>query len=348
VADLQLLREADMVLNTCGRLVPPAGYKFVDLPRVMNFFLNPPTGAGTPYQQRISNDADTLFICRGVGLVNSPSIRIRWPDGRFLSQNPIKLGNNDSPQGRGPQMLALMQERFIQPGGRVSLEFSGVSGGLVEVAFWGVLRYMMFDRTGEAGGGAADCIVGYAAGARTKKMAADAGQLLMMPDPVSGYAALPRIKCGPNQNLMAPEWMLGNQCTAETPADREDESFTFFSDPITVAANGQNFNNVVIVPGSDDVVIKNVLPFITVNSPLTFAIPTFALRLPNGYAVTGGDMVPTNLILGQGWPVFPTLRVRAGDRLILDFADMLASGDTGSTTTVLQFDCVKRRKKVAA
>ncbi len=345
---VELLREADMVLNACGRLVPPPGYRYVDLPRVINFFLNPATGAGTPYQQRISNDADTLFICKGVALSNTPPIRIRWPDGRFLNQFPLQSGANNAPQGIGSNMLAMPQHRPIDPGGRISVEFSGTVGGLTQVGLWGVLRYLLK----ESGNGAAagDCIVGYSSAAASlrgsRTMAADAGKLLMMPDPVNALGALPRLKCGPNQNIMAPEFLLGNQCAPETPLGFDDETFTFFSQPITVPANGQNYGNPVVVPGSDRVVIKSIAAFVTINAPLGSTIPTLAIRLPNGYSVMGGDMIPMNLMPGGG-PMFPTLAVNAGDRLILDMADMEASGSTGSSTTVIQFDGVKRRKKAA-
>jgi len=347
---VELLREADMVLNSCGRLVPPAGYRYIDLPRVMNFFLFPATGAATPYQQRISNDADTVFICKGVGIgVGTPPIRIRWPDGRFLSQFPFQ-GGNDSPGGIGANLLALPQERAIDPGGRVSVEFSGSLGGVTKVALWGVLRYMLKETGAGDSTAGSECLVGYSTALAslggTKTMAADAGKLLMMPDPAKALAALPRLKCGPNQNIMAPEFLLGNQCTPETPVGFEDETFTFFSQPINVPANGQNYGNAVIVPGSDRVVIKSIAAFVTINSPLVSTIPTLAIRLPNGYSLMGGDMLPMNLMPGGG-PSFPTLRVNSGDRLILDMADMEASGNTGSSTTIIQFDGVKRRKKAA-
>ncbi len=38
---LELLSQADMVLNACGRPVPPPGFKFVDLPRIIPFHHTP-------------------------------------------------------------------------------------------------------------------------------------------------------------------------------------------------------------------------------------------------------------------------------------------------------------------
>ena len=82
--------------------------------------------------------------------------------------------------------------------------------------------------------------------------------------------------------------MLGNQVQAETPAGFQDESFTFFSPPISVPAGGTNYGNALIIPGGDDVVIKNVEAFVTFTGGL-FAVPTLQIRLPNGYSLTGGD-----------------------------------------------------------
>lgn len=345
---VELLREADMVLNACGRPTPPPGYRWVDLFYVIPYFADttftgPP---GTPYQSRVSNNADTVFVCKGIsygGALDSPSIRVRWPDGTYLSQFP-SAASNLYPSGNGGNMLAMNQERHIIPGQRISVELSAGTG-IVRLAFWGVLRYLLKAETaGQAEETAASsCIVGYAANPR--KFTADAPKLLMMPDPAIEIASRARIPCGPNQNIMAPEWYLGNQCRAETPVGFEDESFTFFSQPIIVPVGGTNYGNAVIIPGADDVVIKSVQVFVTFTGS-AFAIPTFQLRLPNGYSVTGGDMVPANIWQGGG-PMFPTLRIAHGGRLIIDMADMQGTG-TGTSISILQFDGIKRRPRAAA
>lgn len=210
---------------------------------------------------------------------------------------------------------------------------------ILPVSFWGVLRYMLKD-TDQATAGA-DCVVGYGI---QKSGQVGPVKLAMMPDPAQAYAALPRLQCRPNQNLMAPEFLVGNQCRLETPPGYKDESFTFFSPAITVPAGGQTYGTVVVVPGSDDVVIRSVTAYVTFEDGLVSTIPTVAMRLPNGYAVTGGDMVPLNLLPG-GICVFPTLRIGAGGRIIIDMADMNAfPAGVGASITTFEFDGVKRRK----
>ena len=343
---IELLREADMVLNACGRPTPPPGYRWVDLFSIIPFYANT-TFQGTPttpYQSRVSNNADTVFICKGIsygGADGAPAIRVRWPDGTYLSQFPSTAAGI-YPTGNGTSLLAMNQERHIKPGDRISVELSA-NTGVVQLAFWGVLRYLLKAETkGQAAEQAAStCIVGYAT--NPNKFSADSQKLLMMPDPALELASRPRLKCGPNQNIMAPEGYLGNQCTAETPVGFEDETFTFFAEPIVVPAGGLNYGNAVIIPGSDDVVIKSVQGFVSFSDGL-FSVPTLQIRLPNGYSLTGGDMVPLNLWPG-GAPIFPTLRVAHGGRLILDMADMQATTPgTGASTTILQFDGVKRRQ----
>lgn len=345
---IELLKEADMVLNACGRPTPPPGYRWVDLPRIIPYFADTRvSGIATPYQSRVSNNADTVFICKGIsygGASSAPSIRVRWPDGTYLSQLPSVAGSV-YPTGNGSNLLAMPEERHIIPGARISVELSAGTG-VVQLAFWGVLRYLLKAESAESAGdkSSSGCIVGYAT--NPKKFSPDAPKLLLMPDPLQEFASRPRLKCGPNQNIMAPEWMLGNQVQAETPAGFQDESFTFFSAPISVPAGGTNYGNALIIPGGDDVVIKNVEAFVTFTGGL-FAVPTLQIRLPNGYSLTGGDMVPLNIWPG-GSPIFPTLRVAHGGRLILDLADMQADQDTGTSVIILQFDGVKRRARSAA
>ncbi len=61
------------------------------------------------------------------------------------------------------------------------------------------------------------------------------------------------------------------------------------------------------------------------------------MRLPNGYGLTGGDLIPNDLL--SWWPVFTTFRLHGGDRIIADLGDVDASGD--SIVSTFEFDCWK-------
>jgi len=269
-----------------------------------------------------------------------------------LSQQLLLAASQASPEGTGSTMLGLPNEEAIDPDARITVQISGLTLGVsVDLHLWGVLRYLIR----QSGGGAigvpaskpdASCIVGYPA---SPAKAIGAGALATIPDPVAALEAVPRYWCTPNRNIMAPEWAQGNQCTPETPDGSDDEPFTFFSPPITVPGGSEIYGVAVIVPGGgQSVVIRSLTFFVTLEGDGFSAIPVIQIRLPNGYSVTGGDMIP--VASDQNFvpevfqlPVFPTLVVAAGDRIILDMADMLAVG-TGSSTTVVQFDGVKRRK----
>lgn len=352
---LELLTQADYVLTPCGRPVPPKGFRFVDLPRVIPFHFDNTVGAqpGTPFNRTVSNTANTLFLTRGIVLSSGFRARLRWPSGRFISSNMMfNFLEQASPQGVGATMLALTEEMPLDPDARISVQISGLNAtnAACDLNLWGVLRYMLKvgDDTGEgsrvSGNPAASCIVGYPAVAKNN----DAG-LDLIDNPVDVLKARPRYVCGPNQNIMVPEWALGNQCTPETPDGFQDEPFTFFSPVIAIAANDEVYSVPVIVPGGgEDIIVKSLKFFTTYQSDGGFfSVPTLQIRLPNGFSMTGGDMIPVaydqNFIPNVfELPVFPTLHLKTGMRLILDAADMLVTG-SGTAFLKVQFVGVKRR-----
>lgn len=351
---LELLSEADYVLTACGRPVPPKGYRFVDLPRVIPFHFDNLVGEqpGTPFNRTVSNTADTIFLTRGLVISSAFRARLRWPSGRFLSQTVMFNSSEEaSPQGKGSTMLALTEEMPLDPDARVTVQISGVdvaSGGC-DLNLWGVLRYMlkvgdeMDDGSRVPANPRTACLVGYPTITNLNKAGLD-----LIDDPIETLKARPRYLCGPNQNIMAPEWALGNQCTLETPDGWQDEPFTFFSPPIAIVNGGEVYSIPVIVPGGGEDVIVKSLKFFTTYSADYFSVPVLQIRLPNGYSMTGGDMIP--VAYDQDFipnvfelPVFPTMPLKTGMRLILDAADMLVSG-AGTATLIVQFVGVKRRR----
>jgi hypothetical protein len=343
---LKLLHEADYVLNACGRPVPPPGYKCVDLPRTISFhsaaFQN--AAPSSPVQVRISNNATVPFICKGVAVNLTPvAIRVKWPSGRFLSQNPYFPA--DTPKGSAGNMTMLEAEEVIMPDAKFGVEMSGFNAGVVNVTFWGVLRYFILDDGGSyLSGSKVGCIVGYPSNAGRSS---DASKLTMIPDPIEALEYVPRYVCGPNQNIMCPEWMLGLDYD-ETPSGYRDESYTFFSPPITCAVGSQNYGTQVIVPGQGDVILKQFTSTVVFDPGVT-TTPNVSVRFPNGYSLTGGDLIPSPINdFGTNGPffvvpVFPTIKLPYGDRLIIDVADQNGVG-VGNFTITLQFYGVKRYK----
>jgi hypothetical protein len=148
----------------------------------------------------------------------------------------------------------------------------------------------------------------------------------------------PRIGPGSNQNLMAPEWRLGNQCLPETPAGYVDEPFTLYSNPIANPVGETTVGVPVEVPNDCESFILRNIQYDSVNDDtVTSGVAALQIRLPSGYSLTNGDYLPSD----WNGPAFPPLQVSGGGRIILDVADLGATG-TGNITTTVQFDGVKR------
>lgn len=304
-----------------------------------------------PTQGRVENISNTLFLCRGIMLQTDPvSVRIKWPNGRYWNQfpsnNPL-IGGGNFPQGTGGNLYALDEEIPIEAGGRVAVEMSGTNAGTVDVQLWGVLRYLL-KATGSdlAQVDGETCIIGYPAQAQSQSgpncligypvpgAAKGKAGSVMIPDPVAVLKHRERFHCWPNGNILAPEFLLGNQCAGE-----DQEPYTFLSDPYTVAGPGQqNYSNAVFVPGQTDLRIRRWRA-ITTWSEGGSGTPQVGLRSPSGYSVMGGDLIPIDL--GYWYPMFPTLLLKHGTQIIVDVA--LPSSASGTATVQIEFDACKIR-----
>lgn len=308
------------------------------------------SGTPAPTQARVENLSNTLFLVRAVGIVSDPvSVRIKWPNGHYWNQypsnNPDATSNAGAnfPQGVAGNSFALDEEIPIERGGKIAIEMSGSENGPVDVQFWGVLRYLL-KATGSdlAAVDGETCIIGYPNQAQSQKApncligypvsAASKGQMgsVMIPDPVAVLRERQRFHCWPNGNILAPEFLLGNQC------HDDGEPYTLFSNSYTVAAGAQNYSNSVIVPGRSDMRIRRFRA-ITTWAAGASGTPLVGLRSPTGYSITGGDLIPIDL--GYWYPLFPSWLVKHGTDIIIDLA--LPGNAVGSVTVQLEFDCAK-------
>lgn len=316
---LELLTQADFVLNACGRPQPPPGYRWVDLPRILAFQTLLPAGTGQVVS-RVQNTGNTVFMCRAISINTAlGAYQIRWPNGRVLE---AALARN--PIGTGQIMKGLLPEVPLDPQGQISIQLNSRLGGgeneTVTILFYGVLRYLLKATGNEA------------------------------PSPVMSVSQAPRVRSGPNQNIMCPEWLLGDQCTPETPDGFYDEPFTLFSDPQVVAVGGAPLlDQAVQLPGDCHALVFKRWGFNVVIDAGVTGQPVVAWRLADGYSITGGDLVPTVQNSGlapspsAGTQFLPSLSVPGGQRMFLDVDSQDATG-IGNFTVVVRFDGVKRRK----
>ena len=425
-----------------------------------------------PQTGRIENTTPTLFVVSGIMLQTDPiSVRLKWPNGRYWNQfpsgNPFQSAGSCFPQGTGGNLFALDEEVVLEKGGRVTVEMSGPNAGTVNVQLWGRVRYLLKDDG--MGGGSVDgqtCIVGYPDAAHPNGKpnciigypvsAAAQGKsgTTIISDPIQELIERTRFTCWPNGNIMAPEFLLGNQCDSDAPDGYQDFPFTFFSNPVTLSPQQpQSFDNSLNIPGAEDIILRrwravmswasagSQLPaFITngdigqiaflgtpgtvvqcinqagtpnlpffisvVGSTITLGaatdslgdalmaanlapaliaanaaaaalitavdpsgdfpimgsttvnpsgggggqggLPQVGIKFPNGYSITGGDLIPVSFPRDDGnalwWtPFFPTARMKAGKQIILDFAYAPYSG-TAAVTVQIEFDAAKRRR----
>ena len=268
-------------------------------------------GIGTA-ASRIENKARVPFLCRGVSIVDieaGTSFRIWWPTSRNLEQ--LVSPANFAQSGSG--MRTLQPEVLIEPDGKITIEITppaNPNGSTVFIYFWGVLRYLL---------------------------KADGTE---PPPYLPDVSRAPRIPGTSNQNIMAPEWRLGNQCTPETPDGYVDEPFTLYSTAIANPVGQVTVGVPVEVPNDcEEFIIRNIQYNEVDDDTVTGGTAALQVRMPSGYSITNGDYLPAD------WtgPVFPPFPVSGGGRVILDVADMDATG-TGNITTTVQFDGVKRRK----
>ncbi len=257
---------------------------------------------------RIENKARVQFICRGVSVVGAVApYRIWWANGRNLEQ----VVSTGSFTGSGAGLRTLQPEVPIDPGGKIIIESGTITtGGAALFYFWGVLRFPLKSQGDE-------------------------------PEPyLPDTSRAPRIPGSQNQNIMAPEWMLGNQCCPETPPGYWDEPFTLHSPSVANPIGTITVGVPTEVPKDCEYfVVRNVQWNSTSDETVTAGVSAIQIRMPNGYSLTNGDFTP------QDWtgPLFPPMMVEGGGRIIQDFGDMDTAG-SGNITTVVRYDGVKRRK----
>ena len=82
---LELLTQADYVLNSCGRPVPPKGYKFVDLPKIIPFH-HTPLATGVPPTVTFLNEESQGFTFTGA---NFQPLPVFWQGFFGLGTDPL-------------------------------------------------------------------------------------------------------------------------------------------------------------------------------------------------------------------------------------------------------------------
>lgn len=307
---LQRLQEADYVLSRCGRPLPPAGYRWVDLTRVIPYRRVVPA-ANTQFSDRVVNLANTVFLARCVFVkTGTLSFRIKWPNGHYLERNISEF----NPVSPGQAAIALEPEIQIDPQGKIEIDVSATLSGeittdTIQIYIVGALRYLL-------------------------KAVGDE------PPPYKlSLSHAPRVRRNADQNIMAPEWLLGDQCYPETPAGYWDEPYSQLSPSMVVAVGQMVPDFTVLFPGDADVVIRRVTFIEKQDAGVLTGFAAYNIRFPDGYSPTGGDFISS--FWAGSW--LPSMKISRGARAFIDMSTVDSTG-VGNFTTTIRFDGVKRRK----
>lgn len=120
----ELLTEAAKVLDECGREVAPEGYEYVDIPAFLPTRSTFQPGGPTPFAVRLRNNYKTQFIVVGIIFECNYPVRVKWPNGRYLSQSPSFDLSEGSPIGAGANMIALAADVAIEAQQTITIEIS--------------------------------------------------------------------------------------------------------------------------------------------------------------------------------------------------------------------------------
>lgn len=326
--DIRLLSECDRVLTSCGRPKMPKGVAWVDIPYKMTYqkFLQGQTLApGVPpvsTEERIV-DTEVPFVCYGISAFGQPATagalywRLRMPNGRFLQSKETAFTEAGD---FGSWKYYFDQPIECAPGSKFFVTIDSLvnnpdtATGL-SLVFEGALRYP---------------IAGKATGVPTQN--------------AELCAALQRYTQNPNQNILAPEWRLGSQCYAETPAGFQDDQFWYgtpLSNLVAVPWTGQIVPNVPFPIQATSDFVGRFLAFV-VASNTGSAAGTLAVRIrtDTGYEVTDGFTLASAI----STVLFPGLRLNGGGALFIDYMVVDGSGGVGDVLNVYTLlGGVKRR-----
>jgi hypothetical protein len=316
---LHFLRQADYILNSCGRQIPPPNTSWVDLPSVVPYtrFLS---DSSTQDIGGISHSMGVSFWVTSMTAQSLPRAtqgaywRLRFASGRYFQS---ALTSHAMAFGFGSDRQAFLPAVEWKPGEKMFVDLSSFTpagspslGYSIPIQIEG---YYRFPITGP--------------GAVTNPLNQD----------------LPRYyQDDPNQNILAPPWMFGPGCPSETPAGYQDEDFRYATPTTVLNIDGTPQSNIAmqVEPGSD-FMVREIWPYIPANTGS--GSPVVRMRRGDGY-VLSSNFLPATTIQG---PLFKELKLRAGDNFYFDAAIVNGGGAPGSTITFgLYLMGVKRRRAI--
>lgn len=317
---VHLLNQADYTLNACGRQIPPKNVSWVDIPTFIGYSRFLPDPAGQTDIGGIMHKEKVPVVLRSITAQALPRNtqgtywRLRFADGRYFQS---ALTSHAMGFGFGSNRQLLDPEVIWNPGEKLYIDLLNNNGSGAPSNGWTIAA--MFE------GAYRFPVVG--------------GQPILNPiDPASRY----RYFVNEPQNILAPEFMFGPSCPSETPEGFQDETFWYKSEQRDLNIDGTVVSNVPTVISTDaDFYVQEVWGNIVSNSGGSTGSVVVRMRRGDGYALSS-NFLPINAIQG---PMFPQLKIRAGDSINWDGQIVDGGGAPGDTFTFeMWWKGVRRRR----
>lgn len=307
------LRDANIVLSTCGRIAPPRhGMSSVEIPAHFLYQTVVPSAQTQQQPLEISGE-DASFFLSSISGMQPPSgldvfVQFMFPNGRNLQQ-ALRDWTQDA--GAGSSRYVLDHEVECPPGSKIRITGSTVWANpqttcAFSVLFEGVYRFYI---EGPA-----------------------PGQILTDADLA---ADLPRVFKTRNQNVLVPRWMTGL-------FPGKGQKYFYCSSSVSfalpaAAAGANNFIEVTTDSGYEFEVLRRFIRS-SVDAGST-GTPYIRSRLSNG-EMLDDDYVSvagvTGMFLGKHWHVPP------GKSIITDIAVMDTTG-TGNLNIQMFFEGIRKQ-----
>ena len=328
---LEYLKQADAILNQCGRPVLPGGVTAVPIPRgfIMNCILQP--GASTTFTKEIQGAGGAPWVLRSIqsdqtsNSLTGVRCQIQLPNGRYLfGGNGVDIG----------QFAWVGSWRWLQ-----DPELRCEAGSKIQVT--------LTDTT--SGGLAAPVAV---------NLCFDGGFLhfikggVPIPAGAEPASALPRYFGDLNENILAPCWM-SNQ-GLNTPDGFQDEYFVYNSvspveqplqatwqvvaGAVTVQPTPSPFE-IQIDPGYTHHHVRRILVDLQLTGSAS-AIVKARVRTGAGYVMNDQAIDWARYVCGAEYPI--NLKVAGADSVFID-ASLFDVAGTGSVTFQIFLEGFRRR-----
>ena len=301
--DIQLLTQADFVLDKCGRPKAPQGLNAVYIPKGFSLQAYFAVGTTTPTQtftKEITGDAPWCLRSFQIYSTSATavSLQVQLPNGRFLISNLqdiLQIG------GYGSYRYLFTRELECPPGSKIQLTLTDTNTGVAQpvwVLFEGAYKYSMKSGANRV------C-------------------------PVEDLAAeIPRILGSPNQNIMAPAWQQG--VGPRTPQGFRDQEFVYTTNPATpttaiALAGPLTATQTIPIDRDSDFRCRRLLFVITSDAGVTAGTFLGKIRTGSGYSLTD-DYFDLATYL-QSAPMPADWRINAADTVYIDLQLVDATGN---------------------